>query len=132
MTLLLAQAVLALLAVYHLMTGTLALIAPSAARRFARTMYGAQLVDAAPMDYAVSMIGAQAIAIGVLAGVATPDPAGHRAVVAALALLQFLRAIVRVARARVLRDSLGVTPQRNVGMIGVLLVEVAILVAFLA
>ena len=132
MTLLLTQAVLAILAMYHLVTGALALVAPSKARQFARNAYGAEFVDAAPMDYLVSMIGAQALAIGVLAAVAMPDPAGHRAVVAALALLQLLRAIVRVVRARVLRDSLGVSPQRNVVMVVVLLVEVAVLATFLS
>ena len=132
MTLLLTQAVLAILAVYHLVTGALALVAPSKARQFARNAYGAEFVDTAPMDYLVSMIGAQALAIGVLAAVATSDPAGHRAIIAALALLQLVRAVVRVVRARVLRDSLGVSSQRNVIMVVVLLAEVAILAAFLA
>lgn len=132
MKLLLAQAVLALLAVYHLATGAVALVAPSRARRFARAVYGAQLADAGPMDYLVSMIGAQAIAIGILAAAATADPARYRAVVAALALLQLLRALVRVVRAGVLRDSLGVQPHRNASMIALLLIEVAILAAFIA
>ena len=132
MTLLLTQAVLALLAVYHLGTGALALAAPSRARGLARALYGAQLIDAAPMDYLVSMIGAQAIAIGLLAAVAAGDPPHHRAVVAALALLQLCRAIVRVVRARMLRDSLGVPPGRNVAMILVLLTEVAVLAVFLS
>jgi hypothetical protein len=131
MTLLLAQVVLVILAIYHLTTGVLALVAPAAARRLVRVVYGAQLVDAAPMDYAVSMIGAQAIAIGVLAAVATTDPVRYRAVVVALALLQLLRALVRMVRARLLRDALGVATDRNAVMVAVLLVEVAVLVVFL-
>jgi hypothetical protein len=131
MTLLLAQVVLVILAIYHLTTGVLALLAPATARRLVRVVYGAQLVDAAPMDYAVSMIGAQAIAIGVLAAVATTDPVRYRAVVVALALLQLLRALVRMVRARLLRDALGVATDRNAVMVAVLLVEVAVLVVFL-
>ena len=131
MTLLLARAVLVVLAAYHLTTGLLALTAPAKARRLMRTLYGADLPDAAALDYAVSMIGAQALAIGVLAAVAAVDPARYRWVVAALALLQLLRAIVRVGRARVLRDALGVLPRRNVTMVVVLLLEVAALTAFL-
>ena len=131
MTLLLARAVLALLATYHLATGLLALMAPGRARRFVRTLYGAQLGDAAPMDYAVAMIGAQAVAIGVLAAFAAVEPTRYRAIVAALALLQLLRALVRGIRARVLRDALGVPPRRNVIMIVVLLLEVVVLAAFL-
>src|SRR5689334_3797086 len=131
MTLLLAQVVLVVLTIYHLITGVLALVAPATARRLVRVVYGAQLVDAAPMDYAVSMIGAQAIAIGLLAAVATTDPVRYRAVVAVLALLQLLRALVRIGRARLLRDALGVATDRNAVMIAVLLAEVAVLVVFL-
>lgn len=132
MTLLLARAVLVVLAAYHLTTGLLALTVPAKARQLVRTLYGAELPDAAAMDYAVSMIGAQALAIGVLAAVAAVDPARHRWVVAALALLQLLRAAVRLGRATVLRDALGVPPRRNAVMIVVLLLEVSVLTAFLA
>ena len=132
MTLLLARAVLVALAGYHLTTGLLALIAPARARRLVRTLYGAELPDAAAMDYAVSMIGAQAVAIGVLAAVAAVDPTRNRWVVGALALLQLLRAVVRIGRANVLRDTLGVPTRRNVVMIVVLLLEVSVLTAFLA
>ena len=51
---------------------------------------------------------------------------------AALALLQLCRAVVRVFRARMLRDSLGVPLERNVAMILVLLTEVAVLAVFLS
>ena len=132
MTLVLARVVLVVLAVYHLTTGLLALAAPTRARQLMRELYGAELPDAAAMDYAVSMIGAQALAIGVLAAVAAVDPTRNWWVVAALALLQLIRAAVRIGRARVLRDALGVPPQRNVIMIVVLLLEVAVLTAFLA
>lgn len=131
MMMLAARAVLALLAAYHLGTGLLALIAPARARRLVRALYAADLRDAAQMDYVVAMIGAQAVAIGVLAAVATADPARNRAIVSGLALLQLLRAATRVARMRTLRDALGVPPRRNAIMVVVLLLEVAILGASL-
>ena len=127
-----AQAVLALLAAYHLGTGLLALMAPAGARRFARALYAADLRDNGQMDYVVAMIGAQAVAIGVLAAVATVDPVRNRAIVGGLALLQFLRAATRVARAGTLRDALGVPPRRNAIKIAVILAEVAVLAASLA
>jgi hypothetical protein len=131
MMMLAARAVLALLAAYHLGTGLLGLIAPARARRLVRALYAADLRDAAQMDYVVAMIGAQAVAIGVLAGVATADPARNRAIVGGLALLQLLRAATRVARSRTLRDALGVPTRRNAIMIVALLLEVVILGASL-
>ena len=131
MIMLAAQAVLALLAAYHLGTGLLALIAPAGARRFARALYSADLRENGQMDYVVAMIGAQAVAIGVLAAVAAVDPVRNRAIVGGLALLQFLRAATRVARAGTLRDALGVPPRQNAMMIAVLLAEVAVLAASL-
>ena len=131
MMMLAARAVLALLATYHLGTGLLALIAPARARGLVVALYAADLRDDAQMDYVVAMIGAQAVAIGVLAAVATADPARNRAIVGGLALLQLLRAATRVARSRTLRDALGVPPRRNAIMVVVLLLEVAILGASL-
>ena len=110
----------------------LALIAPTHARSFVRALYAADIRGAAQMDYVVAMIGAQAVAIGVLAGIAAVDPVRNRAIVVGLALLQALRAATRVARAGTLRDALGVPPHRNAIMIAVIVVEVGILAASLA
>lgn len=126
----LGRGVLLLLAVYHLVSGALALLAPSRARAFVRALYAAELQSTPQLDYLVTMIGAQALAIGALATLAAISPLEHRSVIGALALLQLLRAGARIARRRALHTSLGVPPSRN-ALAAALLVAEALLLAIL-
>ncbi len=126
---LLGRLVLAILALYHIVTGVVALLAPERARKLMSVLYGAELQASAQLDYATAMIGAQALAIGALAAVASLDPLAHGPIVAALAGLQLLRAGVRIARRRTLHESLGAPPGRNAVAVGVLFVESALLIA---
>ena len=128
----LVRLVLAVLAVYHLTTGLLALVAPARARRLMHALYAARLEGSAAMDYATAMIGAQALAIGALAANAIRNPDDHHAIVAVLAYLPLVRAAVRIIRARTLRDALQVPASRNGIAIAALLAEAAVLLAFLA
>lgn len=132
MSAMLVRLVLAILAVYHVVAGLVALAAPARARRLMRVLYAAELEGSAAMDYATAMIGAQALVIGVLAAIAIRNPDDHRAVIAALALLQLVRAGVRIVRARTLRDAMRVPPSRNAIAIATLVAESAVLLAFLA
>lgn len=120
-------AVIGVLALYHLVTGAMALFAPSRAARAVGALYGARLVDAPQLRYATSMIGALAIAIGGLAAVAAFDPYDNRAIIAALIVLQLARLFCRVRDRRMLAESLAVPPRRNAAMVAVLGLEVAIL-----
>ena len=128
----LARLVLAILALYHLATGLVALVAPALARRLMRTVYAAELEASPAMDYATAMIGAQALALGLLAALAVRDPSGQRPFVAVLALLQLVRASVRIVRARTLRETMGVPASRNALAVAALLGEALVLLAFLA
>ena len=118
---------LVVLAVYHLVMGTVALFAPARAVRAAGALYGARLGDGAQLRYATSMIGALAIAVGALAAVAAVRPSANRPIIGALLVLQLARLFCRVRDRRLLTDSLGVAPGRNGAMITVLAVEVVIL-----
>ena len=119
--------VVGILAIYHLLMGALALFAPARAARAIGALYGASLVDAPQLRYSTSMIGALALAVGGLAAIAAPHPYEHRAIVGALLLLQLARMFCRVRDRRLLAESLGVAPSRNVLMIAVLGLEVAVL-----
>ena len=118
---------LVLLAIYHLLTGMLALLAPRQAARFVGAFYGATLGDSPQLRYATSMIGALAIAVGIAAGSAARDPAAHGSIVVALLVLQLGRLFCRVRDRRLLAAAFGVTPRRNAIMAAVLGFEIVIL-----
>lgn len=118
---------LLLLAVYHLLTGMIALLAPRHAARFVGAFYGATLGDSPQLRYATSMIGALAIAVGIAAASAARNPAVHRPIVVALLVLQVARLFCRVRDRRLLAAAFGVTPRRNAIMAAVLGLEIVIL-----
>lgn len=115
------------LALYHLGVGAVALIAPGAATRLVGVLYGARLDDSPQLRYATVMIGALAIAIGIVAVGAARAPVAHRSVIGALLVLQLARLVSRVRHRRLLATAFGVTPARNAGMIAVLGLEIAVL-----
>jgi hypothetical protein len=121
------QLVLWLLAGYHLVVGAAALVAPALAARLIRSLYGATLPAEDAFRFATSMIGALALAIGLLAAVAALAPAEHRAIVGALIVLQLGRIFCRVRDRRLLASSLGVSPRSNGAAIAVLGAECIVL-----
>jgi len=123
--------VLWLLAAYHLAMGGIALLLPSAAPRMVRSLYGAELPAGDAVRYMISMIGALALAIAVVATSAALHPAGHRAGIIALLVLQGGRAICRIRDRRLLATSLGVTPRSNMAATAVLAAEGAVLASWL-
>ena len=122
-----ARFVLWLLAVYHVVVGAIALVSPARAASVMRSLYGAALPQSDAFRYATSMIGALALAIGLVAGVAALAPAQHRGIVAALLVLQLGRIFCRLRDRRLLASSLGVTTGRNGAAIVVLGAECAVL-----
>lgn len=124
----LVQLVLFVLAGYHIIAGGMALAAPSYAPLLMRSLYGARLPqNDGAVRYMTSMIGALALAIGVLALVAAPRPAGHRAIVATLLVLQLARIFCRLRDQRLLATALGVSARSNAAAIAVLGLESAVL-----
>jgi hypothetical protein len=77
------------------------------------------------------MTGALALAVGSLAAVAARAPRDHRAIVAALVVLQLGRAYCRIRDRRLLADSLGVSAGRNAAAIALLGAESAVLLLWL-
>ncbi len=124
---LLAAAVLWLLAAYHVAMGAAALFAPSAAARLVRALYGATLPDDGAFRYAVSMIGALALAVGGLAAVAARAPTEHQSIVLALLVLQLCRAFCRIRDRALLARVYGIAPARNVAAIAALAAESTVL-----
>jgi hypothetical protein len=122
-----ARFVLWLLAAYHVVVGAIALVAPARAASVMRALYGAALPSGDAFRYATSMIGALALAIGLVAGVAALAPAQHRAIIVALLVLQLGRIFCRLRDRRLLASSLGVTARRNGAAIIVLGAECAVL-----
>ena len=122
-----ARVVLWLLAAYHVVVGAVALVSPARAASVMRSLYGAALPESDAFRYATSMIGALALAIGLVAAVAALAPAQHRAIVAALLVLQLGRIFCRLRDRRLLSASLGVTMQRNGAAIAILGAECAVL-----
>jgi uncharacterized membrane protein HdeD (DUF308 family) len=125
------SAVLWLLGGYHLAMGVTALLAPARATRIVRGLYGATLPVDDAFQYAVSMIGALALAMGALAVAAARAPRDHREIVAALIALQATRALCRVRDRRLLAESLGVSPARNWAAVLTLAVECGVMLLVL-
>jgi hypothetical protein len=123
--------VLWLLAAYHLVLGAAALLAPALAVRLVRSLYGAAVPEGGAFRYMTSMIGALALAVGGLAGVAALAPAEHRAVVAALVCLQLCRIFCRLRDRRLLAASLGVSARSNGAAVLVLGAECVVLALWL-
>ncbi|NUQ21469.1 MAG: hypothetical protein HOQ09_10960 [Gemmatimonadaceae bacterium] len=118
---------LAALAIYHLVMGAIALLAPRQAARLVGAFYGATLGDSPQLRYATSMIGALAIAVGIAAGSAALHPVIRRPLVVALLVLQLARLFCRIRDRRLLAVAFGITPRRNAIMAAVLGVEIVIL-----
>jgi hypothetical protein len=129
----LARVVLAVLAAYHLTIGALSLVSIGGTKAFMSRLYGVTSLDGSPqLQYAVRMLGLQALALGALAGFAAWDPRSHRDAIAVLAFLQAGRAVCRLAFRDTIRDAFGVPASRNTINAFVLVAEAAILVAVIA
>jgi hypothetical protein len=124
--------VLGLLAVYHLAIGVISAFAPAWARRVAQGFYGieVELEPGAQVGYAMRMLGLYALTLGFLLALATADPHGHRAVILAVIFLQSMRAAFRLLHRAELHSSFHVPAPRNVFNAGLLLAQVALLVAW--
>lgn len=126
---LLLQAVLGVLAIYHLAIGVASVLSFDATSRIVAGLYEVQLQATAQLRYAIRMLGVSALALGALMALAALDPAGRREIVLVVAGLQLARATCRVVFRRELREAFGVPPRRNAAAIAVLLFEcVALLV----
>lgn len=121
------QAVLALLAAYHLIMGSLAVVAPRTAAGFARSLYGTVVAEDPRLRYAIRMLGLYALALGSLLALAAWRPGEHREVIVVAAALQTARALCRVVLHRELVSAFGVPPLRNAIAIAVLVAEAAVL-----
>lgn len=115
------------LAIYHLLMGAVALLAPRGAARMVGAIYGASLGDSPQLRYVTSMVGALAIAVGLMTLAAARDPLGLRPVLVALLVLQLARLFCRVRDRRLLAAAFGVTSVRNAMAAALLGLEIAIL-----
>lgn len=115
------------LAIYHLLMGAVALLAPRGAARVVGAIYGASLGDSPQLRYVTSMVGALAIAVGLMTLAAARDPLGLRPVLVALLVLQLARLFCRVRDRRLLAAAFGVTSVRNAMAAALLGLEIAIL-----
>lgn len=120
------------LAAYHLVMGATALLLPSAAARAMHALYGMTVPEGDAWRYMTSMIGALALTVGVLLLVAARAPAEHRAIIAAVLLLQGSRLLCRIRDRHLLAAALGVTMPRNLTAILALSAECGVLAAWLA
>jgi hypothetical protein len=125
--LLVLQAVLALLASYHLGIGLLSVFGPRAAGRLAGSAYGIAVSENPQLRYAMRMLGLYALALGSLLLLATWHPRDFRAVIVVVAALQAARAACRIVLRHELTTAFKVSPRRNAISTVVLLAESAIL-----
>jgi hypothetical protein len=107
------QVLLAGLAAYHLGIGVLAVLSYRRTAAAVRTLYAAALEEGAQLRYATRMLGLYALAFGFLLSAAAWEPAAHRHVVLAAALLLIARALMRLTLARAVVASFGVSARRN-------------------
>src|SRR5687768_11701721 len=94
------QVLVAGLAAYHLAIGILAVLSYRWTAVAVRALYGAVLEEGTQLRYAIRMLGLYALAFGLLLSAAAWDPAAHRHVVLAAALLLAARALGRLTLAR--------------------------------
>jgi hypothetical protein len=117
------RVLLAGLAAYHLAIGALAVLSYRRTAAAVRALYAAELEGGAQLRYAIRMLGLYALAFGFLLSAAAWEPAAHRHVVLTAALLLIARALMRLALARSVAASFGVSARRNrVHACGLLLV----------
>jgi hypothetical protein len=122
---------LAGLAAYHLAIGALAVLSYQGTAAAVRTLYGAELDEGAQLRYAIRMLGLYALAFGFLLAAAAREPAAHRHVVLAAALLLIARGLMRLTLARPVAASFGVSARRNRAHAGGLLLLAALLIWWL-
>jgi hypothetical protein len=127
----LLQAVLGMLALYHLTIGLLSVFSFRATARFVDALYGIEVAPDPPLRYAVRMLGVYALALGVLLVFAARTPAAHREIVLVVAGLQTTRALCRVLLRRELADAFHVPARRNLFHAGLLVAESVVLVTCL-
>ena len=125
------RVLLAGLAAYHLAIGALAVLSYRRTAAAVRTLYTAELEGGAQLRYAIRMLGLYALAFGFLLSAAAWEPAAHRHVVIAAALLLIARALMRLALAGSVAASFGVSARRNRVHAGGLLLVAALLIWWL-
>lgn len=124
----LLQAVLGILAAYHLAIGLVAVTSLPATSRVVAALYGARLQDDPQLRHAVRMLGFYALAMGALLSVAAVSPEQNRPIVIVAAALQASRAAGRLALRRDLGAAFQISPSRNGIAIALLLLETVVLV----
>lgn len=122
--------VLGFLAAYHLTIGLLSAFAPAWTRRVTRGLYALELDDAAQVGHAVRMLGLYALTLGYLLTVAAMDPLANRPIIIGIIFLQSMRALFRFAHRTELSDRFGIPRGRNAFNTGLLVFQVALLVAW--
>ena len=123
----LLQAVLGVLAAYHVLVGALSLVSFGATSRVVAGLYGVRLETQQQLRHAVRMLGLTSLALGALMALAARDPGGHREVIMVVTGLQLARATARVVWHRDLAEAFGVSVARNAAAIVLLIAESAAL-----
>lgn len=122
---------LALLSLYHVVTGVLSFAFPRAAMRFYKRIYGCDPEERRQLMIVMKPWGALAFFAGLCGGFAAVDPARYRGVVVALVVLLILRVVFRVACRSELAAVGRIAPIRNGISIAAIMVGVVILSSWL-
>jgi hypothetical protein len=122
---------LGVLAAYHLGIGLVSVASGRWTAVVTQRLYGLHLAADPALRHATRMLGLYALALGTLLAAAAVAPREHRLVIAVLAGLQLARAVARVAGRRRLAETFGVQPRANAAGAGLLVLEAALLVAWL-
>lgn len=121
------QGVLALLALYHLGIGVLAVWSPRRAERIGGALYGLGFAGSPQLRYAIRMLGLYALALGAILSLATWQPKEYRGVIVVVIGLQLARAACRVFLRQELTMAFNISPRRNALNTSFLIAEALVL-----
>lgn len=126
------QVYLAVLSMYHVLSGALSYFWSDAAMRFYKAFYGSDPVERRHLWLILKPWGALSICAGIAGLSAVPDPREHRGVVLAILVLLMLRIGYRLRFRAALAEVSRIPSHRNVWSVTVLAAGVAILGTWLA
>lgn len=104
---------LAILSLYHVLTGVLSFAFPRFAMQFYKRVYGCDPEERQQLTIVMKPWGALAIFAGLCGCFAAVDPVRYRGVIASLMVLLILRVVYRILCRRALEEVGRIAPHRN-------------------
>lgn len=122
---------LAVLSLYHVVSGILSYFFPNFAMSFYKALYACDPVERRHLALILKPWGALAVCAGICGLFAAADPARYRGVVVALAVLLAARIGYRLACRKKLQEISGIPARRNLISTAVILAGLLILLSWL-